>query len=61
MRARSMEIRTILVPTDFSTYAAHALQEAVAVAAHYQAQVLLVHVLPPLAFWGGGLGTASGV
>jgi universal stress protein A len=47
-----MEIRTILVPTDFSTYAAHALQEAVAVAAHYQAQVLLVHVLPPLAFWG---------
>jgi nucleotide-binding universal stress UspA family protein len=47
-----MEIRTILVPTDFSTYAAHALQEACAVAAHHQAQVLLVHVLPPLAFWG---------
>lgn len=47
-----MEIRTILVPTDFSTYAAHALQEACAIAAHHTAQVLLVHVLPPLAFWG---------
>ena len=47
-----MEIHTILVPTDFSTYAAHALQEACAIAAHRTAQVLLVHVLPPLAFWG---------
>jgi nucleotide-binding universal stress UspA family protein len=47
-----MEIHTILVPTDFSTYAAHALQEACAIAAHHQAQVLLVHVHPPLAFWG---------
>jgi hypothetical protein len=47
-----MEIHTILVPTDFSTYAAHALQEAGAIAACYTAQVLLVHVLRPLAFWG---------
>ena len=47
-----MEIHTILVPTDFSTYAAHALQEACAIAVHHQAQVLLAHVLPPLAFWG---------
>jgi nucleotide-binding universal stress UspA family protein len=47
-----MEIHTILVPTDFSTYATHALQEACAIAARHTAQVLFVHVLPPLAFWG---------
>jgi universal stress protein A len=47
-----MEIHTILVPTDFSTYAAHALQEACAIAARHTAQVLLLHVPPPLAFWG---------
>ena len=43
-----MEIRTILVPTDFSTYAEQALQEALAIAARDQAHVLLLHALPLL-------------
>ena len=41
-----MEIHTILVPTDFSTYAEQALQEALAIAARDKAHVLLLHVLP---------------
>jgi hypothetical protein len=45
-----MEKHTMLVPTDFSTYAAHAMQEALAVAAHDKAQVLLLQVLPVLTF-----------
>jgi nucleotide-binding universal stress UspA family protein len=45
-----MEIHTILVPTDFSTYAEHALQEALAIATRDKAQVLLLHVLPFLMF-----------
>jgi nucleotide-binding universal stress UspA family protein len=43
-----METHTILVPTDFSTYAQHAWQEALAIATRDKAQVLLLHVLPPL-------------
>jgi nucleotide-binding universal stress UspA family protein len=45
-----MEMHTILVPTDFSTYAEHALQEALAIATRDKAQVLLLHVLPFLTF-----------
>jgi universal stress protein A len=45
-----MDIHTILVPTDFSTYAEHALPEALAIAARDKAQVLLLHVLPVLTF-----------
>ena len=45
-----MDLHTILVPTDFSTYAEHALQEALAVATRDQAHVLLLHVLPVLTF-----------
>ena len=45
-----MDIHTILVPTDFSTYAAHALQEALTIATRDKAQVLLLHVLPFLTF-----------
>ena len=45
-----MEIHTILVPTDFSTYAAQALQEALAIATRDKAHVLLLHVLPLLTF-----------
>jgi nucleotide-binding universal stress UspA family protein len=45
-----MEMHTILVPTDFSTYAEHALQEALTIAARDQARVLLLHVLPFLTF-----------
>lgn len=43
-----MDIRTILVPIDFSTYAEHALQEALAIAVRDKARVLLLHVLPLL-------------
>jgi nucleotide-binding universal stress UspA family protein len=45
-----MDSHTILVPTDFSTYAEHALQEALTIARRDQAQVLLLHVLPFLTF-----------
>ena len=45
-----MGIHTILVPTDFSTYAAQALQEALAIATRDKAHVLLLHVLPLLTF-----------
>jgi len=45
-----MEMHTILVPTDFSTYAEHALQEALAIASRDKAHVLLLHVLPFLTF-----------
>jgi universal stress protein A len=45
-----MDIQTILVPTDCSTYAAHALQEALTLATRDKAQVLLLHVLPVLTF-----------
>jgi universal stress protein A len=47
-KAIAMETHTILVPTDFSTYAEHAWQEALAIATRDKAQVLLLHVLPPL-------------
>jgi nucleotide-binding universal stress UspA family protein len=47
-KAIPMEMHTILVPTDFSTHAEHALQEALVIARRDQAQVLLLHVLPVL-------------
>jgi nucleotide-binding universal stress UspA family protein len=40
-----MEIRTILLPTDFSPWAEHACQQGFALAAREHAHVLLVHVL----------------
>jgi universal stress protein A len=45
-----MDIHTILVPTDFSPYAEHAWQEALAIATRDKAHVLLLHVLPFLTF-----------
>ena len=41
-----MELRHILVPTDFSVYAEQAFQEALGLAVREQAQLLLLHVLP---------------
>ena len=40
-----MEIHNILVPTDFSAYAAYVLQQALVLAARDKAHVLLLHVL----------------
>ncbi len=40
-----MEIHNILVPTDFSVYAAYVLQQALVLAARDKAHVLLLHVL----------------
>ena len=45
-----MDIHSILVPTDFSTFAEHALQEALTIATRDKAHVLLLHVLPFLTF-----------
>jgi nucleotide-binding universal stress UspA family protein len=41
-----MELRKILVPTDFSTSAKQALDWAASLAEHYQAEIVLLHVLP---------------
>lgn len=41
-----MELRTILVPCDFSESATHALAWAVALAERWGAKVVLVHVVP---------------
>jgi hypothetical protein len=40
-----MEIRTVLLPTDFSPWAEQACQQGFALAAREHAHVLLVHVL----------------
>jgi nucleotide-binding universal stress UspA family protein len=41
-----MPFHRLLVPTDFSTHAAHAVAQACTLAAQDKAQVLLVHVIP---------------
>lgn len=41
-----MEIKTILVPTDFSEYAKHAFQWALAMAAAWNAKIVLFHAAP---------------
>src|SRR5262245_9486901 len=41
-----MQIKTILVPHDFSEYAAHALTWAVELAKRYQAKLILFHAVP---------------
>jgi nucleotide-binding universal stress UspA family protein len=41
-----MEIRTILVPTDFSEYAEHAYQWALGLAGGCKAKVVLFHAVP---------------
>jgi universal stress protein A len=51
-----MEVRKILVPTDFSTSAEGALTWAASLAQHYQAEILLLHVLPSaVTMWGPDL------
>ena len=43
-----MQLRTILVPTDFSEFSHQALTWALEMAAHWkEARVVLLHVLPP--------------
>ena len=44
-----MQFQNILIPTDFSGAAEHAVQHALTLAAREQAQILLLHVLPGLA------------
>ena len=45
MKGTTLQIHTMLLPTDFSTAAAHACHEGFALAARAQAQVVLLHVL----------------
>lgn len=45
-----MDIKTILVPTDFSEYAAHAYQWALDLADHSKAKVLLFYATPSLPY-----------
>jgi len=41
-----MKVRKILVPIDFSEHSQHALRWGADLAAHYGAEILLLHVLP---------------
>jgi len=43
-----MQFQNILIPTDFSGSAEHAVQHALTLAAREQAQILLLHVLPSM-------------
>jgi universal stress protein A len=45
MEGTTMQIHTMLLPTDFSPSAAHACQQGFALAAREQAQLVLLHVL----------------
>jgi nucleotide-binding universal stress UspA family protein len=42
-----VQLQSILVPTDFSEYAQHALDYAVYFAGRYRARLVLVHVMAP--------------
>ncbi|HXV60502.1 MAG TPA: universal stress protein [Vicinamibacteria bacterium] len=53
-----MEIRKILVPTDFSESANHALKQAVELAARCRAKLHLFHVVEPFTDPKGGLGAS---
>ncbi len=43
-----LPLKRILVPTDFSEPAQEALKTAIEIAEHFSAQLLLVHVVPPV-------------
>jgi universal stress protein A len=47
-----MQIKTILMPTDFSEHAAHALTWALGIAADWNAKVVLFHAAPPFSHLG---------
>jgi nucleotide-binding universal stress UspA family protein len=49
---RSIPLRKILVPTDFSAGSYNALQQAVSIAKHYGSVLEIVHVITPLSFIG---------
>ena len=44
---RTLRLQKILVPTDFSDYAAKALDYAIAFAERHQAEIILLHVVEP--------------
>jgi universal stress protein A len=43
-----MEIRSILLPTDFSDYASHALSYAASLARQFSASIICLHVIEPV-------------
>jgi len=47
-----MQIKTILVPTDFSEHAEHAFQWALGLAANWNANIVLFHAAPPFSHLG---------
>ena len=48
-------IRTILHPTDFSAYSEHALELAAALARDYQARLIIMHAVEPMAIGFDGM------
>lgn len=49
-KKKLLPIKKILVPTDFTAYSDHAIEYAVMVARKFEAKILLVHVIEPLAY-----------
>lgn len=49
-KRKLLSIRKIMVPTDFTTYSDHAIEYAIMVGRKFQAKILLVHVIEPLAY-----------
>jgi nucleotide-binding universal stress UspA family protein len=45
-----MKLKRILVPTDFSDFSRHALDEAIEVGKTFRAEIVLLHVLEPIYF-----------
>ncbi len=46
-----VHIKTIVVPTDFSEAAAHALEYSLSLAKTFQAKIVLVHVYEPIVYY----------
>ncbi len=49
-KRKFLPIKKILVPTDFTVYSDHAIEYAIMVARNFEAKILLVHVIEPMAY-----------
>ncbi|HLF86139.1 MAG TPA: universal stress protein [Nitrospiria bacterium] len=49
-KRKFLPIKKILVPTDFTVYSDHAIEYAIMVAREFEAKILLVHVIEPMAY-----------
>lgn len=49
-KRKFLPIKKILVPTDFTVYSDHAIEYAIMVARNFEAKIMLVHVIEPMAY-----------